>query len=58
MYRLLALDVDGTLLGPDRAVSRRTVQALARAREAGLDYTLVTGRQSFAQGRYVGVRGG
>jgi hydroxymethylpyrimidine pyrophosphatase-like HAD family hydrolase len=44
-YRLLAMDVDGTVLGPDRGLSRRTVAALARARREGLDYTLVTGRQ-------------
>ncbi|HYF92253.1 MAG TPA: HAD family hydrolase [Symbiobacteriaceae bacterium] len=44
-YRLLAMDVDGTLLGPGRGLSRRTLRALHRAREHGLEYTLVTGRQ-------------
>ncbi len=41
---MLATDLDGTLLQPDRSVSPRTHEALAAAREAGLVITLVTGR--------------
>ena len=52
MYKLLALDIDGTILRSDRGLSRETVQALARARRAGLEYTLVTGRQ-WAEARIV-----
>lgn len=42
--RLLASDLDGTLLLPDATVSPRVVQALAAARAAGIVIVLVTAR--------------
>jgi Cof subfamily protein (haloacid dehalogenase superfamily) len=42
--RLVASDLDGTLLRPDETVSDRTRSALAAAREAGIAVVLVTGR--------------
>ncbi|WP_221348859.1 Cof-type HAD-IIB family hydrolase [Streptomyces beigongshangae] len=42
--RLIATDLDGTLLGDDKAVSPRTVAALAAAEEAGIEVFFVTGR--------------
>jgi hydroxymethylpyrimidine pyrophosphatase-like HAD family hydrolase len=44
-FRLLALDIDGTLLASDRAVSPRTRAAVAAARAAGVRVVLVTGRR-------------
>jgi Cof subfamily protein (haloacid dehalogenase superfamily) len=44
-YRLLALDIDGTLLGGDKRISRRTLAAVAAARTAGVRVVLVTGRR-------------
>jgi Cof subfamily protein (haloacid dehalogenase superfamily) len=44
-FRLLALDIDGTLLRSDKTVSPRTLQALAAARRAGVRIALVTGRR-------------
>ncbi len=43
-YDLLAIDLDGTLLGPDARVSSRNVEAVHAAREAGLDVIVCTGR--------------
>ncbi|HEV3399022.1 MAG TPA: HAD family hydrolase, partial [Actinomycetes bacterium] len=43
--RLVASDLDGTLLLPDETVSERTRAALAAAREAGITVVLVSGRQ-------------
>ena len=43
-YRLLALDLDGTVLRSDGAVAPATIQAIARARSAGLAVALCTGR--------------
>ncbi|MFW6145906.1 MAG: HAD hydrolase family protein [Planctomycetota bacterium] len=43
-YKLLAVDVDGTLVGPDQRVSARTRRAIASARRAGLVVCLATGR--------------
>ncbi|WP_030420102.1 Cof-type HAD-IIB family hydrolase [Streptomyces sp. NRRL F-5065] len=42
--RLIATDLDGTLLRDDKSVSPRTVSALAAAEEAGIEVFFVTGR--------------
>ncbi len=42
--RLIATDLDGTLLRSDGTVSARTSRALARAAAAGIDVVMVTGR--------------
>ena len=44
-YRLLALDIDGTLLRSDKGLSPRTRRALHEARAAGTRLVLVTGRR-------------
>ncbi|MET8780321.1 MULTISPECIES: HAD family hydrolase [unclassified Streptomyces] len=43
-YRLIATDLDGTLLGPDETVSQRTREALAAVTAAGAAHIVVTGR--------------
>jgi 5-amino-6-(5-phospho-D-ribitylamino)uracil phosphatase len=43
-FRLLAIDVDGTLLGPDHRISDRTGDAVRSAKQAGLTVCLCTGR--------------
>ena len=42
--RLIATDLDGTLLGSQGAISARTRRALERARAAGIELVMVTGR--------------
>jgi len=42
--RLVALDLDGTLVGEDLVLRPRVVDAVRRAREAGVRVTIVTGR--------------
>ncbi|MCB5163272.1 Cof-type HAD-IIB family hydrolase [Streptomyces bambusae] len=42
--RLIATDLDGTLLRDDKSVSDRTVAALAAAEQAGIEVFFVTGR--------------
>ncbi|MBU7597743.1 HAD family hydrolase [Streptomyces sp. P38-E01] len=42
--RLIATDLDGTLLHDDKSVSARTVAALAAAERAGVEVFFVTGR--------------
>ncbi|MFH8368014.1 HAD family hydrolase [Streptomyces sp. NPDC018031] len=42
--RLIATDLDGTLLRDDKTVSARTVAALAAAERAGIEVFFVTGR--------------
>ena len=43
--RLLALDIDGTLLNPQFQISGADMAALRRARESGIEVALVTGRR-------------
>jgi len=43
-YRLIAIDLDGTLLSPDGRVTPRTKQAIHRALSAGLLVCFATGR--------------
>src|SRR4051794_23694119 len=54
-YRLLALDVDGTLLDRDGALRPSTARAVARAAEAGIRPVLCTGRR-YRRARPVGER--
>jgi Cof subfamily protein (haloacid dehalogenase superfamily) len=44
-YRLLALDIDGTLLRTDKTLSARTRSAVDAARARGVHVVLVTGRR-------------
>jgi Cof subfamily protein (haloacid dehalogenase superfamily) len=48
--RLIASDLDGTLLRPDETVSDRTRAALAAAKEAGITVVLVSGRPARSLG--------
>ena len=43
-YRLVALDIDGTIRSPCHPLSDRTKEVLARVEEAGAYVTLATGR--------------
>jgi len=43
--RLIALDIDGTLLNPQFQISTADLAALRRAHERGIEITLVTGRR-------------
>ncbi len=58
MIRLLALDIDGTLLTSAKGVSVRTRQALDAARAAGVRLVLVTGRRHPAARRVAELLGG
>jgi Cof subfamily protein (haloacid dehalogenase superfamily) len=44
MYRLLALDLDGTLIGPDLTISARTKIAISQLMAQGIIVTIATGR--------------
>jgi len=53
-YRLVALDIDGTLLNTQRKVTERTRKAIDSAREIGVVVSLVTGRR-FASARLLAM---
>jgi HAD superfamily hydrolase (TIGR01484 family) len=44
MIDVLAIDLDGTLLDPDHRVSQRNIEAVRRARDAGITVIVCTGR--------------
>jgi Cof subfamily protein (haloacid dehalogenase superfamily) len=55
--RLIALDLDGTLIGSDLIVRPRVREAIARARDAGAEVTIVTGRMFAAARPFADVLG-
>lgn len=46
-YKLLVLDVDGTLLGADLNISKRTLYTLKKAQQAGVRIVLASGRPNY-----------
>ena len=60
MYRLLALDLDGTLLRHDQRVDERDIAAINELQRAGVTVTIVTGRMhsgSLGAARACGIEG-
>jgi Cof subfamily protein (haloacid dehalogenase superfamily) len=57
-FKVVALDIDGTLLRSDRTVSLRTTAALKGVAEAGSRLVLVTGRRYPAARRVAALFGG
>jgi Cof subfamily protein (haloacid dehalogenase superfamily) len=52
-YRLLVVDIDGTLIAADGEISAANLAALSRAREAGIQISLCTGRSARSARRYI-----
>lgn len=44
-FKLLVLDIDGTIITNDRRLTRRTIEAIQRVKAAGIKVTVATGRQ-------------
>lgn len=44
MVKLIAIDMDGTLLTPNHTISERNVAAIKKAKEAGIEVVIATGR--------------
>ena len=53
MYKLIALDMDGTLLNKEKKVTDRTKKAIQAAREKGVTVVLATGRPIDGVTRYL-----
>lgn len=54
MKKLIAMDMDGTLLRSDKTISPRTAAALLRAQQAGAVVALASGRPTIGLQRYAG----
>lgn len=50
--RLVVTDLDGTFLSPDRTISDRAVETVAKLRERGVLFTFITGRPWCGAERY------
>ena len=46
-YKLIALDLDGTLVRSDQCISQRTVDTLIRVQEMGVKVAVASGRSTF-----------
>ena len=46
-YKLLVLDVDGTLLNNEKEISKRTLSALLKVQQMGIRIVLASGRPTF-----------
>ena len=46
-YKLIALDLDGTLVRSDQCISQRTVDTLIRVQEMGVKVAVASGRPTF-----------
>lgn len=44
-YKLVALDLDGTLLNSDKNISKRNLEAIKKANENGVKVVIITGRE-------------
>lgn len=53
MYRLIALDLDGTLLNDELSITEKTREVIGRARDCGAKIVLVSGRAYKSIERYI-----
>lgn len=44
MYKMICIDLDGTLLGSDHGISKESIEAIRKAKEKGVLVVLTTGR--------------
>jgi len=51
-FKLAAIDLDGTLLGPDREISRENARAVRQLQSAGVEVVLASGRHHQNMQRY------
>ena len=53
MFKLVALDMDGTLLNKDHEISQRSAEVLRKLAESGVIVFIATGRSSGSVTKYV-----
>lgn len=53
MYKLIALDMDGTLLNEKKEITKKTKEALKAARERGVKVVIATGRPIDGLKKYI-----
>lgn len=55
-YKLLVLDVDGTLLNDAKEISKRTLAALLKVQQMGVRIVLASGRPTYTNAAYQDAR--
>ena len=53
MYKMIAVDMDGTLLKKDDTISQRNKEALKKARAKGIKVVIASGRPIHGLERYL-----
>lgn len=53
MYKLVAIDLDETLLSPKKEISQQNIDAIKRAQQAGAKVIIATGRPYFTAKKYL-----
>ena len=53
MYKLLAVDCDGTLLNDNKKIDSKTIEMLKQAKNRGLKIVLATSKSFFAIKKYL-----
>lgn len=57
MYKLLFIDLDGTLLRDDKTISQKDINAIHRARQAGVRVMIATGRPTIGSDKALATIG-
>lgn len=52
-YKLIALDMDATLLNNDKVITEKTEKALIEAQKRGVKVAIISGRMPFAMQKYI-----
>ncbi len=56
MYKLIACDLDETLIKPDRTIDSRDIEAIKKLKDLGVKFVLATGRgYNTVQGSIKGI---
>ena len=51
-YKLIATDMDGTLLNDEHSISKGNIEAIKEVQKKGIKFVLASGRPSFAMFNY------
>ena len=56
-YKLVAMDMDGTLLNSKRSITIETLFAIKKGMECGIKFTISTGRPLLGIKKYIDILG-
>ena len=54
-YKLIATDMDGTLLNDSHQVTEKNIEAIRKVQEKGVKFVLASGRPTFAMHKFAEI---